>query len=421
MPPKGSVNPELDAILARPENRVCADCGARAPRWASVNLGIFVCMECSGTHRSLGTHISTVKSTSLDKWPEKWIATCSAIGNESSNCYYESRLPKDYQRPRDGDSRDKIKLWIANKYERRDYCPRGKPSPSELLAQGKDPGVYGGAEAAQLPGRPASTSRAQQPAAAQGAQEATDLLGIPDGSAPAAASSVGTGLLPAPPPASTSAADGNWATFDQQQPAALEVGPLGGGLESLDFFAEPAPGAPATSSSALSDAHGVQQPAAVGAPSGDQAEQQIAAVQNALSSLYHQPAQPGRPQNGFHAFSGLSPSGAPLAPCSGAGRMQGPGPLPWGGSYSQHHFGTPGLLNGIMCSPGSRLGEADGALAGTGAPKSHDEVFESALASLGSGAPPKRPITSPVIGPLSRPVHSDPSALDIDAFSVSGL
>ncbi|CAK0847025.1 unnamed protein product [Prorocentrum cordatum] len=51
-------------------------------------------------------------------------------------------------------------------------CPRGKPSPSELLAQGKDPGVYGGAEAAQLPGQTASTSRAQQPAAARGAQEA---------------------------------------------------------------------------------------------------------------------------------------------------------------------------------------------------------------------------------------------------------
>jgi len=390
MPPKGaaSANPELDAILARPENRACADCGARAPRWASVNLGIFVCMECSGTHRSLGTHISTVKSTTLDRWPEKWIATCSAIGNRSSNCYYEGRLPKDYQRPRDGDSRDKIKLWIANKYERRDYCPRGKPSPSELLAQGKDPGVYGGAEAAQLPGQTASTSRAQQPAAARGAQEAIDLLGIPDGSAPAAASSVSTGLLPAPPPASTSAASaapppaasGNWATFDQQ-PAAREAGPLCGDLESLDLFAEPAPVAPALGSGAVP------------------AEQQIAAVQSALSSLYHQ------------------------APCSGAGHMQGSGPLPWGGAFPQHHLGSPGLLSS-MGSPDSLFGGADcaPALVGTGAPRSHEEVFESALASLGSGgSPPKRPVTSPVFVPLGRPVSSDPSALDIDAFSVSGL
>merc|ERR1719291_1406001 len=101
--------------------------------------------------------------------------------------------------------------------------------------------------------------------------------------------------------------------------------------------------------------------------------------------------------------------------------MQGPGPLPQGGAFSQHQLGGPGLLNGGMGPPGSLLGGADGAHAGAGAPRSHEEVFESALASLGSGAPPKRPITSPSIAPLSRPVSSDPSALDIDAFSVSGL
>ena len=39
---------------------VVAHFSCRGPRWASVNLGIFICMECSGIHRSLGVHISKV-------------------------------------------------------------------------------------------------------------------------------------------------------------------------------------------------------------------------------------------------------------------------------------------------------------------------------------------------------------------------
>ncbi|KAI7979807.1 Pentatricopeptide repeat-containing protein [Camellia lanceoleosa] len=48
----------LEGLLKLPENRECADCKCKGPRWASVNLGIFTCMQCSGIHRSLGVHIS---------------------------------------------------------------------------------------------------------------------------------------------------------------------------------------------------------------------------------------------------------------------------------------------------------------------------------------------------------------------------
>ncbi len=58
----------FEVVRKIPGNVVCVDCGASDPEWASINLGIVTCIECSGIHRSLGVHISKVKSLKLDKW-----------------------------------------------------------------------------------------------------------------------------------------------------------------------------------------------------------------------------------------------------------------------------------------------------------------------------------------------------------------
>ncbi|OUM69662.1 hypothetical protein PIROE2DRAFT_37943 [Piromyces sp. E2] len=51
-----------------PLNNYCCECGAKGPQWASTNLGIFLCIRCASIHRKLGTHISKVKSLTLDNW-----------------------------------------------------------------------------------------------------------------------------------------------------------------------------------------------------------------------------------------------------------------------------------------------------------------------------------------------------------------
>ncbi|EER07222.1 centaurin/arf, putative [Perkinsus marinus ATCC 50983] len=87
--PTVPMNPQLERILSRPENAVCADCNAPNPRWASVNIGVFICTNCAGVHRGVGTHITFVQSATIDQWKPEWVALADAVGNKVGNEYYE--------------------------------------------------------------------------------------------------------------------------------------------------------------------------------------------------------------------------------------------------------------------------------------------------------------------------------------------
>ncbi|URE22406.1 Core-2/I-Branching enzyme [Musa troglodytarum] len=117
----------LEGLLKLPENKECADCKSKGPRWASVNLGIFVCMACSGIHRSLGVHISKVRSATLDTWLPEQVAFIQSMGNEKANSYWEAELPPNYDRVG-------IENFIRAKYEEKRWVPLDKKlkSPSKF-------------------------------------------------------------------------------------------------------------------------------------------------------------------------------------------------------------------------------------------------------------------------------------------------
>ena len=65
--------PSLEQLLKLPGNKRCFDCGGTPARWASLNLGVFMCDQCAGFHRQLGTHISKVRSVTLDHWTDEQV------------------------------------------------------------------------------------------------------------------------------------------------------------------------------------------------------------------------------------------------------------------------------------------------------------------------------------------------------------
>uniref|UniRef100_A0A7S1TJD8 Arf-GAP domain-containing protein n=1 Tax=Compsopogon caeruleus TaxID=31354 RepID=A0A7S1TJD8_9RHOD len=84
---EASIKGTLRDLQGRQENRKCVDCGAANPQWATVSFGTFICLECSGRHRALGTHISFVRSVGMDKWKEWEVQRMLHGGNDKFSAY----------------------------------------------------------------------------------------------------------------------------------------------------------------------------------------------------------------------------------------------------------------------------------------------------------------------------------------------
>ncbi|KAI8915206.1 hypothetical protein DFJ77DRAFT_359341 [Powellomyces hirtus] len=127
----------LDVLReADPGNSVCAECGAKNPDWISINLGCLLCIDCSGSHRKLGTHITKIRSLTLDQsWTPDLIAMLKSLGNTKCNSIFEALLPPDTTiKPTVKDPRDTKEKFIRDKYVHGLYLDRASaPDATALL------------------------------------------------------------------------------------------------------------------------------------------------------------------------------------------------------------------------------------------------------------------------------------------------
>ena len=122
----------MNKLLKKPENKYCADCKSNPPSWASINLGVLICIKCSSTHRELGTHISKIKSINLDVWPSDILEKFLKIDNKISNDYWEHNLSQDEFNQIKIDPY-KVMDFIRNKYEYKKYVNNNDIPPIEKM------------------------------------------------------------------------------------------------------------------------------------------------------------------------------------------------------------------------------------------------------------------------------------------------
>ncbi|CAO2631523.1 Arf-GAP with coiled-coil, ANK repeat and PH domain-containing protein 2, partial [Lemmus lemmus] len=251
----------LQRVQCIPGNTSCCDCGLADPRWASINLGITLCIECSGIHRSLGVHFSKVRSLTLDTWEPELLKLMCELGNDVINRVYEAKLEKmGIKKPQPGQRQEK-EAYIRAKYVERKFVDKysmtSSPSEQEKRAitkscedqrlsqvrasvhtavKSNDSGIQQGSDDGResLPSTVSANSLYEPEGERQESSVFLDSKHLNPGLQLYRASYEKN--LPKMAEALAHGADVNWANSDENQATALIQAVLGGSLVTCEFL-----------------------------------------------------------------------------------------------------------------------------------------------------------------------------------------
>ncbi|PKU44152.1 arf-gap with sh3 ank repeat and ph domain-containing protein 1-like [Limosa lapponica baueri] len=133
----------IKEVRGMPGNRECCDCLAPDPTWLSINLGILICIECSGIHREMGVHLSRIQSLSLDKLATSELLLARNISNSGFNNIMEANLPSFSLKPTAHSDMAFRKNFIISKYVEKKYAKRSPTAQCSSLPEAvKDKDIF---------------------------------------------------------------------------------------------------------------------------------------------------------------------------------------------------------------------------------------------------------------------------------------